>query len=169
MIIGVPKEIKMDEMRVSVIPAGVQALVSAGHRVLVERNAGSGAGFLDQAYEQAGAELLDDGQAVWGEAELIVKVKEPLPLEYGLMRAEQVIFTFLHLAAVPALAAALADKKAVAVAYETIQQSDCSLPLLEPMSEIAGKMSIQVGARLLEKTFGGRGCVAWWCAGGSPR
>ncbi|WP_176237244.1 Rossmann-fold NAD(P)-binding domain-containing protein [Candidatus Hakubella thermalkaliphila] len=138
--------IKMDEMRVSVVPSGVEALVSAGHRVLIERNAGSGAGFLDQAYEQAGAELMLDGQAVWGQADLIVKVKEPLPLEYGLMRAEQTIFTFLHLAAAPELAVALASKKAVAVAYETIQQTDRSLPLLEPMSEIAGKMSIQVGA-----------------------
>ncbi|GFP20198.1 alanine dehydrogenase [Candidatus Hakubella thermalkaliphila] len=136
----------MDEMRVSVVPSGVEALVSAGHRVLIERNAGSGAGFLDQAYEQAGAELMLDGQAVWGQADLIVKVKEPLPLEYGLMRAEQTIFTFLHLAAAPELAVALASKKAVAVAYETIQQTDRSLPLLEPMSEIAGKMSIQVGA-----------------------
>ncbi|MBT9168484.1 MAG: Alanine dehydrogenase [Syntrophomonadaceae bacterium] len=149
----------MDEMRVSVVPSGVEALVSAGHRVLIERNAGSGAGFLDQAYEQAGAELMLDGQAVWGQADLIVKVKEPLPLEYGLMRAEQIIFTFLHLAAAPELAVALASKKAVAVAYETIQQTDRSLPLLEPMSEIAGKMSIQVGARLLEKTCGGRGVL----------
>ncbi len=168
MIIGVPKEIKMDEMRVSVVPSGVETLVTAGHRVLVERNAGSGAGFLDKAYEQAGAELMADGQAVWEQAELIVKVKEPLPSEYGLIREEQIIFTFLHLAAVPELAVALADKKAVAVAYETIQQTDHSLPLLEPMSEIAGKMSIQVGARLLEKTFGGRGVLLGGVPGVPP-
>jgi len=168
LIIGVPKEIKMDEMRVSVVPSGVEALVSAGHRVLVERSAGAGAGFLDQAYEQAGAELIVDGQAVWGLADLIVKVKEPLPSEYELMRAEQIIFTFLHLAAVPELAAALAHKKAVAVAYETIQQPDRSLPLLEPMSEIAGKMSVQVGARLLEKTFGGRGVLLGGVPGVAP-
>ncbi|MBS3983392.1 MAG: alanine dehydrogenase [Dethiobacter sp.] len=168
MIIGVPKEIKMDEMRVSVVPSGVEELVSAGHRVLVERSAGVGAGFSDQAYEQAGAELMVDGQAVWGQAELVVKVKEPLPVEYGLMRAEQIIFTFLHLAAVPELAAALASKKAVAVAYETIQQADRSLPLLEPMSEIAGKMSIQVGARLLEKTSGGRGVLLGGVPGVPP-
>lgn len=159
MIIGVPKEIKMDELRVSVVPAGVESLVDAGHRVLVEENAGDGAGFSDELYRQVGAELVSDGQAVWGQAELIVKVKEPLPREYDLIRAEQIIFTYLHLAVAPELAAALAHKKAVAVAYETIQQADRSLPLLEPMSEIAGRMSIQVGARLLEKIFGGRGVL----------
>lgn len=159
MIIGVPKEIKQDEQRVAAVPSGVEMLVQAGHRVLVEKGAGVGAGFEDELYLQAGGELVEGGQAVWAQAELIVKVKEPLPVEYELIQEGQVIFTYLHLAAVPALAEILARKNTVAVAYETIQQPDRSLPLLEPMSEIAGRMSIQIGARLLEKTYGGRGVL----------
>lgn len=168
MIIGVPKEIKQDEKRVAAVPAGVEMLRNAGHRVLVETGAGEGAGFPDEEYKAAGAEILGSGQAVWQAAELIVKVKEPLPEEYELINEGQIIFTYLHLAAVPQLGKVLAEKKAVAVAYETIQPADRTLPLLEPMSEIAGRMATQIGARLLEKTFGGRGILIGGVPGVPP-
>lgn len=168
MIIGVPREIKADEQRVAVTPAGAEMLVRAGHTVLVQKQAGEGAGFTDEEYRAAGAVLVNDGQAVWQEAKLIVKVKEPLPAEYDFINSEHLIFTYLHLAAVPELARVLAEKKAVALAYETIQKQDGSLPLLEPMSEIAGRMAVQVGARLLEKTYGGRGVLIGGVPGVPP-
>jgi alanine dehydrogenase len=168
MIIGVPKEVKQDEQRVAAVPAGVEMLTQAGHQVLVEKGAGVGAGFMDEEYLDVGAQIMEDGQAVWKKADLIVKVKEPLPQEYDLIQEGQIIFTYLHLAAAPSLAKVLAEKKAVAVAYETIQPADRSLPLLEPMSEIAGRMATQIGARLLEKTFGGRGVLIGGVPGVPP-
>jgi len=155
-------------MRVSVVPSGVETLVNAGHLVLVEKGAGLGSGFTDEEYNAAGAKLLESGQAVWEKAQLIVKVKEPLPEEYGFIREGQIIFTYLHLAAVPELADILAERKTVSIAYETIQNPDRSLPLLEPMSEIAGRMATQIGARLLEKTFGGRGILMGGVPGVAP-
>lgn len=168
MIIGVPREIKTDEQRVAVTPAGVEMLIREGHVVLVQKLAGEGAGFTDEEYRTAGAVLVNDGQAVWHEAKLIAKVKEPLPAEYAFINDQHIIFTYLHLAAVPELANVLAEKKAVALAYETIQKRDGSLPLLEPMSEIAGRMAVQVGARLLEKTYGGRGVLIGGVPGVPP-
>jgi alanine dehydrogenase len=168
LIIGVPKEVKQDEQRVAAVPAGVEMLVQAGHRVLIETNAGIGAGFSDEEYVEAGAELAITGQAVWEQADLILKVKEPLPQEYALIGEGQIIFTYLHLAAVPDLGGVLAKKNVVAIAYETIQLPDRSLPLLEPMSEIAGRMATQIGARLLEKTFGGRGVLIGGVPGVPP-
>ena len=168
MIIGVPKEVKQDEKRVAAVPPGIEMLKRAGHMVLVETGAGEGAGFSDEEYLAAGAEIALSGQDVWARADLIVKVKEPLPEEYGNIREGQVIFTYLHLAAAPELAKVLAKKKAVAIAYETIQPADRSLPLLEPMSEIAGRMATQIGARLLEKTFGGRGILIGGVPGVPP-
>ncbi|MDW7652173.1 MAG: alanine dehydrogenase [Bacillota bacterium] len=167
MIIGVPREVKADEYRVAAVPAGVEMLVREGHRVVVETGAGEGAGFPDEEYVGAGAEILGSGQAVWAQADLIVKVKEPMPSEYENIREGQIIFTYLHLAAVPALGEALAAKKAVAVAYETIT-ADKTLPLLEPMSEIAGRMATQIGARLLEHTYGGRGVLIGGVPGVPP-
>lgn len=168
MIIGIPREIKADEMRVAVVPSGVEMLVNAGHHVIVESSAGNGAGFSDEEYTKAGAKLVNSGQAVWEQSELIVKVKEPLPEEYGFIREGQIIFTYLHLAAAPGLAKLLAEKKTMAIAYETIQLPDRSLPLLEPMSEIAGRMATQIGARLLEKTYGGRGILIGGVPGVPP-
>ncbi|MEJ5293829.1 MAG: hypothetical protein WHT28_01160, partial [Fimbriimonadales bacterium] len=150
MVIGVPKEIKPDEYRVAMTPAGVEILVQHGHTVLVERGAGDGTGISDEEYAQAGAKLMDSAEAVWREAELIVKVKEPLPSEYSLVRPNQVIFTFFHFAASESLTRAMVESGAVCIAYETIQTADGSHPVLLPMSEIAGRMAVQVGAWCLE-------------------
>ena len=168
MIIGVPKEIKEDEQRVAIVPASAKMLVDSGHRVLIENSAGAGAGFTDEEYQNAGAEIVFSGQAVWQQAEMVVKVKEPLPSEYELIQTGQIIFTYLHLAAVPKLAQVLSEKKVVAVAYETIQAADLSLPLLEPMSEIAGRMATQIGAHFLESTYGGRGVLMGGVPGVPP-
>ncbi|MEZ4469741.1 MAG: alanine dehydrogenase [bacterium] len=159
MIIGVPKEIKNREYRVGMIPATVRALTARGHRVLVQRTAGIGSGIPDEWYSDAGAELVDDAARVWGEAEMVVKVKEPVPVEYPLIQPRQTIYTYFHLAAVPELADVLLEKEVSAVAYETIQLEDGSLPLLQPMSEVAGKMSAQVGANCLQKEHGGKGVL----------
>jgi len=158
MIIGVPKEIKNNENRVALTPAGASAFVRAGHRVLLERNAGLGSGFTDEAYKSAGAELLDRAEDVWSGAEMIMKVKEPLASEYGYFREGLVLFTYLHLAAEPALAKALTDNKVTAIAYETVAVGR-TLPLLVPMSEIAGRMAAQIGAQFLEKPHGGKGLL----------
>lgn len=158
MIIGVPKEIKDNENRVAITPAGVHALVEAGHKVLVEKSAGLGSGIQDQDYTLAGAQILNKAEDVWA-ADMIIKVKEPLPSEYQFFRAGQIIFTYFHLAAEPELTKALLEKRAVAVAYETIQLDDGSLPLLLPMSEVAGKMAVQIGAHYLEKHASGRGIL----------
>jgi len=158
MIIGVPKEIKEQEYRVALLPSGVYQLAKRGHHVLVERGAGVGAGFPDAEYEQAGAILVDSHAAVFEKAELIVKVKEPLPSEFALLRQDQILFTYLHLAADRALTEALMKSGATCIAYETVEVNR-RLPLLEPMSEIAGRMSILVGGYFLQKHFGGSGTL----------
>ncbi|MBI3877372.1 MAG: alanine dehydrogenase, partial [Verrucomicrobia bacterium] len=158
MIIGVPKEIKNQEFRVALLPSAAYQLIKRGHQVLVERGAGAGAGYPDSDYEQAGAKLVGEHAAVFGEADLIVKVKEPLPSEYGLLRPGQIFFTYLHLAASKPLTDALLKSGVTAIAYETIEVNR-RLPLLEPMSEIAGRMSILVGGYFLAKHFGGSGTL----------
>ena len=158
MIIGVPKEIKTGEQRVALTPAGVQALVGHGHRVLVEPGAGTGSGFRDDDYTQLGAQLRPV-DAVWADADMVIKVKEPIKAEYPRLRANQILFTYLHLAAVPDLTRALQKAGTVAIAYETVQRADGSLPLLTPMSEVAGRLSVQEGAYHLGKAHGGRGIL----------
>ncbi|HEY3316547.1 MAG TPA: alanine dehydrogenase [Bacillota bacterium] len=159
MLIGVAKEIKNNENRVAMTPAGVAALVKAGHKVAVEKAAGVGSGISDKDYAAAGAEIWDDKKKLFDEADLIVKVKEPLAPEYGLFHTGQILLTYLHLAPEPELTRALMKKKVAAVAYETVQLGDGSLPLLSPMSEIAGRMAPQIGAHFLEKPQGGRGVL----------
>jgi alanine dehydrogenase len=159
MIIGVPKEIKTEEYRVGIVPAGVRLLVGSGHRVLLEKGAGEGASITDREFQAAGADLVSSPAEVYGEAELVMKVKEPLPPEYDLLRPGLIIYTYLHLAPAPDLTAVLLEKDVIGIAYETIQLADGSLPLLIPMSEIAGRMAVQVGAHYLEKTAGGRGVL----------
>lgn len=159
MIIGVPKEIKDKEYRVAVTPAGADALVKAGHKVIVEKTAGIGSGIMDREYADAGAEIVGSGGEVFKRADMIVKVKEPLPKEYPLLRPSQILFTYLHLAPVPDLTAALIKSSCIAIAYETVELPDGSLPLLIPMSEIAGKIAVQVGAYYLMKAHGGKGVL----------
>src|SRR3989441_4908622 len=158
-IIGLPKEIKDNEYRVGLTPGGVRALTDAGHRVLVEENAGEGSGFEDKLYQRAGATIIDSADEVWGEAEMIVKVKEPIAPEYPRMRAGQLLFTYLHLAPDLKLTEQLLERKVTGIAYETITDRQGTLPLLTPMSEVAGRMAIQVGAHYLEKMAGGRGIL----------
>ncbi|WP_370956958.1 alanine dehydrogenase [Bacillus subtilis] len=157
MIIGVPKEIKNNENRVALTPGGVSQLISNGHRVLVETGAGLGSGFENEAYESAGAEIIADPKQVW-DAEMVMKVKEPLPEEYVYFRKGLVLFTYLHLAAEPELAQALKDKGVTAIAYETVSEGR-TLSLLTPMSEVAGRMAAQIGAQFLEKPKGGKGIL----------
>jgi alanine dehydrogenase len=159
MIIGCPKEIKTREYRVGLAPGGVAALVARGHQVLIEKGAGLGSGLPDALYETAGAKILEKAADVWSRAEMIVKVKEPIAGEYPLMRDGQTLYTYLHLAADKPLSKALVDRKVAAVAYETIQTDDGQLPLLRPMSEVAGRMAVQVGAVQLEKEHGGKGIL----------
>ena len=168
MIIGVPKEIKDHEYRVSVTPDGVQALRQAGHEVLVEPTAGVGSGYSDDHYRLAGAKLASSKEALFREAGLIVKVKEPQLSETRLFRSGQVLFTYLHLASSAELTKALLEAGITAIAYETIQAKDGTLPMLKPMSEIAGRMSVQVGARYLEVTQGGRGLLLGGVPGVEP-
>jgi alanine dehydrogenase len=158
MIIGVPKEIKIQEYRVALLPSAAYQLIKRGHQVVVERGAGVGAGYPDADYERAGAKLLDTHEAVFAQADLIIKVKEPLPAEYGLLRPGQILFTYLHLAASKSLTEALLKSGATCIAYETIEVNR-RLPLLEPMSEIAGRMSVLVGGYFLAKHFGGSGVL----------
>lgn len=157
MIIGVPKEIKSQENRVALTPAGVDALVRSGHRVLIETNAGNGSGFDDESYTLLGAEIIENAESVWKQADMILKVKEPLESEYPYFRKDLILFTYLHLANEPDLTKALMDSGVIALAYETVQLPDRSLPLLNPMSEVAGRMAVQQGAIYLEKTRGGKG------------
>src|SRR3954467_12581798 len=159
MIIGCPKEIKTREYRVGLVPGGAAALVARGHQVLVEKNAGVGSGLPDTAYEAAGAKIVEKAADVWGRAELIFKVKEPIAAEYPLMREGQTLYTYLHLAADKPLSKALIDRKIAAVAYETIQTDDGQLPLLKPMSEVAGRMAVQVGAMYLQRENSGKGVL----------
>ncbi|HEY1954320.1 MAG TPA: alanine dehydrogenase [Polyangiaceae bacterium] len=158
MIIGVPKEIKTRENRVGMTPAGVKSLVTRGHKVLVEKSAGEGSGLSDAAYAAAGATLVPTAADAWA-AEMVVKVKEPLPAEYGFFRENLVLYTYLHLAPEPELTKQLIEKKVAGVAYETIENPDGTLPLLRPMSEVAGRMAVQVGAWCLEKEHGGKGVL----------
>jgi alanine dehydrogenase len=161
-IVGVPKEIKNRENRVGILPTGVRALVAAGHKVLVQRNAGLGSGITNEAYEAAGARLVDQAAEAWG-ADMVVKVKEPLADEFTHLRPGQILFTYLHLAAEKRLTEELIEKKVTAIAYETIQEPNGNLPLLRPMSEVAGRMSVQVGAYYLQSSWGsdvsGRGVL----------
>ncbi|WP_337844864.1 alanine dehydrogenase [Thermus sp.] len=166
MVIGVPKEIKTLENRVALTPGGVESLVRRGHTVLVERGAGGGSGLSDAEYERAGAHLVNRDEA-WG-AELVVKVKEPLPEEYRFLRRGLILFTYLHLAADEALTRAMLESGVTGIAYETVQLPDGSLPLLIPMSEVAGRMAPQVGAEFLEKPKGGRGVLLGGVPGVAP-
>jgi alanine dehydrogenase len=165
MIVGIPREIKDRENRVSSTPAGVAEYVTRGHTVLVECDAGTGSGFANSEYERAGAKLINSHEGVFAESDMIVKVKEPIPSEYQLLKPDQLLFTYLHLAAEEKLTRALMERKVQAVAYETVQLANGSLPLLTPMSEIAGRMSIQVGAHYLERTYGGEGLLLGGVAG----
>jgi len=168
MIIGVPKEIKDNEARVGVTPAGAKALTEAGHTVLVETLAGAQSGFTDAEYQNAGAEIVGDAGYAWGKADLVVKVKEPIEKEYVFFREGLVLFTYLHLAPVPDLTNKLLESKVIVIAYETVRDRAGTLPLLTPMSEVAGRMSVQVGATYLEKERGGRGILLGGVPGVPP-
>jgi alanine dehydrogenase len=168
MLVGVPKEIKDSEYRVGLVPSTVRELTGNGHRVMVEQNAGLGAGLADADYQAAGAEIVADADRVFGSAELIVKVKEPLAVERKKLKPGQVLFTYLHLAADPAQAAELMASGVIAIAYETVTSPEGALPLLTPMSEVAGRMAPHVGARCLEKENGGRGVLLGGVPGVPP-
>lgn len=168
MIIGVPKETKVDEYRVALVPVGAEELVKHGHRVLVEKGAGLGSGIADEEYIKAGAKLANGIERIYEEANMVVKVKEPLPEEYTLLREGQIVFTFFHFAASRPLTEAVLASKAVAIAYETIRDSRGGHPLLTPMSEVAGRMSIQQGAKYLEKPMEGRGILLGGVPGVTP-
>ena len=168
MIIGVPTEIKNNESRVSITPAGVFELTKANHQVYVQSNAGLASGFTNTGYEDAGAKILDSIEAVYDVAEMIVKVKEPIEEEYKLVKPNQVVFTYFHFASSQALTEAMLASKAVCIAYETVQEDDGSLPLLTPMSEIAGRMATQQGAKLLEKPIKGKGILLGGVPGVQP-
>ncbi|HEX5364685.1 MAG TPA: alanine dehydrogenase [Gallionella sp.] len=168
MKIGIPKEIKPNENRVSVVPSGVEALVSAGHQVIVETGAGHGSGFSDAQYQVAGAQIADDADAVWAVSELVVKVKEPIASEWPRITSEHVIFTYFHFAASLPLTKALMASGATCIAYETVELPSGELPLLTPMSEVAGRMAVQEGAKYLEALHGGRGILLGGVPGVSP-
>lgn len=168
MIIGVPKEIKTQENRVALLPGGVIKMKRNGHEVLVQKGAGKGSGFSDKQYEEAGATVIDDVEEVWAKSEMIMKVKEPIEVEYDRMREGQVIFTYFHFAANRQLTEAVRNSKAVAIAYETVESEDGSLPLLIPMSEVAGRMASQEGAKYLEKPAGGLGILLGGIPGVKP-
>ena len=167
MIVGVPREIKAEENRVALTPSGVGAFVAHGHTVLVERDAGEGSSLPDRLYVDAGARIVD-AAAVWNEAALVLKVKEPQPVEYVLLRPDVMLFTYLHLAAAPDLVRVLRDRRVRALAYETVQLEDGSLPLLAPMSEVAGRLAVQVGAWCLQAQNGGRGVLISGASGVRP-
>jgi len=168
MIVGVPKEIKSDEYRVAVVPAGVEQLKRAGHTVLVERGAGSGSGIKDEDYQVLGAAIIDSPKEIFAQAELICKVKEPQPNEIAMLNEAHTVFTYFHFAASRELTEEIINCGCTAVAYETIEDRDRRLPLLAPMSEVAGKMSIQEGAKYLEKPMEGRGILLGGIPGVEP-
>jgi alanine dehydrogenase len=168
MIIGVPKEIKNNESRVALTPAGAQLLIQTGHRVIVENNAGDGSGFANEDYQKEGALIAQNANDVWSAADMVMKVKEPLPEEFGYFKENQLLFTYLHLAAAGNLVEHLLEKNITGIAYETIQLANGGLPLLTPMSEVAGRMSVQVGAQYLEKFYGGRGILLGGVPGVPP-
>ena len=168
MKIGIPKEIKTNENRISLVPAGAEVLVAAGHEVLVEQGAGIGSGFTDEQYTAVGASIAPDADAVWAKADLIVKVKEPIEPEWGRIRAGQTLFTYFHFAADRRLTQAHIDSGAVCIAYETVELPSRELPLLTPMSEVAGRMAVQEGAKYLERVHGGRGLLLGGVPGVKP-
>ena len=168
MIIGVPKEIKTNENRIAVVPAGVEILKQHGHTVLVENDGGVGSGFTNGDYVNVGAEIIPTATEIFAKAEMIMKVKEPLPQEYKLIRENQVVFTYFHFAASRELTDAMVDSKALCIAYETVESNNGYLPLLIPMSEVAGRMAVQEGAKYLEKFFGGRGILLGGIPGVRP-
>lgn len=168
MIIGVPKEIKSHENRVALLPGGARQLSRNGHEVWVEKGAGLGSSFSDQAYEKNGASIIREAEEIWNHADMILKVKEPVATEYPLMQKGQVIFTYFHFAASRELTQAVIQSKCIAIAYETVEKSDHSLPLLIPMSEVAGRMAAQQAAKYLEKPFGGRGVLMGGIPGVTP-
>ncbi|MBN2410305.1 alanine dehydrogenase [candidate division KSB1 bacterium] len=168
MIIGVPKEIKTNENRIAVVPAGVEILKQHGHSVLIEDNGGVGSGFSNQDYVKAGATVIPTAAQVYTKAEMIMKVKEPLPQEYKLISENQVVFTYFHFAASRELTDAMMASKAICIAYETVETKEGDLPLLIPMSEVAGRMAVQEGAKYLEKFFGGRGILLGGIPGVRP-
>lgn len=168
MIVGVPREVKADEYRTAMVPAGVEIMKSHGHQVLIQKGAGEGSGILDVEYADAGAEIVDSPREIYEQTELVMKVKEPLPEEWPMLKEGQVMFTYFHFAADRALTEALMKSKVVAIAYETIRDGQGHLPLLTPMSEIAGRMSIQEGAKYLEKPMEGRGILLGGVPGVEP-
>ena len=168
MIVGILREIKAEENRVSMTPGGVEVMTQNGHTVLVEKSAGTGSGFLDNAYVLAGAEIVDRPKEIFKRAEMVMHVKEPLPPEYPYIRKGQIIFTYLHLAAAEELTQVLIKSGSICIAYETIQKPDLSLPLLTPMSEVAGRMAIQQGAKYLEMAQGGHGILLGGVPGVDP-
>src|SRR5687768_930300 len=168
MRIGVPKEIKTNENRIALVPAGAEALVTAGHSVIIERGAGEGSGFADEMYTEVGATIAPDAATVWRDAEMIMKVKEPIAVEWPHMRQGQVIFTYFHFAADESLTRAHMDSGAICIAYETVELPTRELPLLTPMSEVAGRMAVQEGAKYLEKLYGGRGVLLGGVPGVPP-
>ena len=168
MIVGVLKEIKAEENRVCMTPAGVEIMRQNGHEVLVENKAGVGSGFDNGAYTDAGAEIVDTPQEIFKRSEMVMHVKEPLPAEYELIRGKQIVFTYLHLAAAEELTHVLVKSNSINIAYETIQKADGSLPLLTPMSEVAGRMAIQQGAKYLEMAQGGHGILLGGVPGVDP-
>lgn len=168
MKIGIPKEVKNNENRVAITPAGVKGLIDNGHKVFIEKNAGIGSGIADQEYIEAGADILEEAAEVFAESEMIIKVKEPLEEEYEYFKPGQILFTYLHLAADEGLTKALMEKEVVSIAYETIQLEDGSLPLLIPMSEVAGRLAVQAGACFLEKPKGGKGVLLGGVPGVKP-
>jgi len=168
MIIGVPKEIKKHENRVSLLPVGVENLTNAGHTVLVQKNAGHSSGFPDEEYTKYGATICETAEEIFNKADMIVKVKEPMPEECALIRPGQIVFTYFHFASSEELTRAIMDSGCIAIAYETIQEKNGSLPLLTPMSEVAGRMSVQLGARYLQRERGGRGILLGGVPGVDP-
>ncbi|MDB4292084.1 alanine dehydrogenase [Maribacter sp.] len=168
MIVGVPKEIKNNENRVGMTPAGVYELVKYGHTVYVQATAGADSGFVDADYQKAGADILDTIEEVYANSEMIVKVKEPIAVEYGLIKKDQVVFTYFHFASSEPLTKAMIESKSVCVAYETVEDDEGTLPLLTPMSEVAGRMAIQQGAKYLEKPVKGRGVLLGGVPGVQP-
>ncbi len=168
MLVGVLKEIKTKENRVAMTSAGVEQMVAHGHKVFVETKAGEGSGFSDGQYEKAGATISSAPEEIYDQCQMVMKVKEPLPVEYPLIRSGQIVFTYFHFAAARELTQAVIDSKSVAVAYETVEKADRSLPLLTPMSEVAGRMAIQEGAKYLEKTYGGKGVLLGGVPGVDP-
>jgi len=168
MKVGVLKEIKIKENRVAMTPAGVEQMVAHGHTVMVETTAGEGSGFTDETYVKAGAKIEPSAQAIYEKSEMVMKVKEPLPVEYPLIRKGQVLFTYFHFAASEELTRAIIDSGSIAIAYETVEKANGSLPLLTPMSEVAGRMAIHEGAKYLEKTYNGKGILLGGVPGTEP-